>query len=83
MILWSRNEKFLTERFGAICVCSEKDREELGAMDKMFVLPNGFDIPNELPVRNPGTPRKSVLWAHSNIRQTAMAHGGSLKTFGL
>ncbi len=56
MILWSRNEKFLTERFGAICVCSEKDREELGAMDKMFVLPNGFDIPNELPVRNPGTP---------------------------
>jgi glycosyltransferase involved in cell wall biosynthesis len=55
-ILWRRNEKFLAERFDAICTCSELDRKALNGNEKFFVLPNGFDARSKNPLRNPGTP---------------------------
>ncbi len=70
MILWRRNEKFLAKRFGAVCVCSELDRFELGAQDNVFVLANGFDQPEGNPVRTPASPPQIgfvgtfVYWAN-------------------
>ncbi len=55
-ILWRRNEKFLAERFDAICTCSELDRKALNGSEKFFVLPNGFDAPSKSPLRNPAIP---------------------------
>jgi glycosyltransferase involved in cell wall biosynthesis len=53
MILWRRNEKYLSERFDAICVCSEPDREKLNHSEKTVVLPNGFDSKQRKTDRNP------------------------------
>lgn len=70
MRLWSRSEKFLTERFDAVCVCSQLDREKLGATDRIFVVPNGFDAPEKTPARHPATPPQIgfvgtfVYWAN-------------------
>lgn len=56
MILWRRHERFLSERFDAICVCSEPDRLKLGGNGNVHVLPNGFAAPKESPARNPVEP---------------------------
>ena len=70
MVLWTRAEKFLTERFDAVCVCSPLDREKLGGSEKVFVLPNGFDAPKKLPIRPPSRPPQIgfvgtfVYWAN-------------------
>jgi glycosyltransferase involved in cell wall biosynthesis len=53
--LWRRREKFLTERFDAICVCSEPDRRQLGSRE-IYVLPNGFSAPKKTPPRHPANP---------------------------
>lgn len=55
MVLWRRNEKRLHRRFNAICVCSEADKQKLGG-EKVFVLPNGFELPATPPARHPATP---------------------------
>jgi len=54
-VLWQRREKLLPERFDAICVCSEADKKASGAKN-IFILPNGFQMPAELPVRSPVNP---------------------------
>ena len=56
MRLWRRREKNIVERFDALCVCSESDRQELGGMDKIFVVPNGFNPPTNPPVRQTSIP---------------------------
>jgi GT2 family glycosyltransferase/glycosyltransferase involved in cell wall biosynthesis len=56
MILWRRNEKFLSERFDAVCVCSRPDQEKLNGSKKLVVLPNGFDARHKTPARNPALP---------------------------
>jgi glycosyltransferase involved in cell wall biosynthesis len=69
MLLWRRSEKRLRRRFDAICVCSELDREKLGR-EKVFVLPNGFELPATTPARHPATPPQIgfvgtfVYWAN-------------------
>ncbi|HEU5396001.1 MAG TPA: glycosyltransferase family 4 protein [Verrucomicrobiae bacterium] len=44
-ILWRRRERFLTERFDAMTVCSEADKALLGGDQRVFVVPNGFEAP--------------------------------------
>lgn len=56
MMLWRRNEKRLSERFDAVCVCSQLDRKELGGGGKIHVVPNGFDAPQKPPVHAPAHP---------------------------
>lgn len=55
MILWRRNERRLGKRFDAICVCSEPDTKKLKAKN-VFVLPNGFELPERPPSRHPVGP---------------------------
>ena len=56
MRLWQRREKHIQERFDALCVCSQADRKELGGLDKVFVLPNGFSAAEKPSVRQPSVP---------------------------
>jgi glycosyltransferase involved in cell wall biosynthesis len=56
MLRWRRRERTLLERFDALCVCSEPDRQELGGSDRIFVVPNGFNAPKHIPVRHPAVP---------------------------
>ena len=56
MTRWRRREKNLLDRFDAVCVCSEPDRRELGGSDRIFMVPNGFDAPKKIPLRQPATP---------------------------
>lgn len=55
-VLWRRQEKNIGKRFDALCVCSEPDRHKLNGTDKIFVLPNGFAMPEKIPVRQPAWP---------------------------
>ena len=55
---WERREKKLPERFDAICVCSEPDRRQLGGSRQIFVVPNGFTAPENVPRRNPAVPQR-------------------------
>ncbi|HEU5396806.1 MAG TPA: glycosyltransferase, partial [Verrucomicrobiae bacterium] len=55
-ILWRRHERRMAERFDALCVCSEPDRHKLEGGDKVFVLPNGFEMPGQIPVHAPVLP---------------------------
>jgi glycosyltransferase involved in cell wall biosynthesis len=69
MIQWRRNEKRLRKRVDAICVCSDADRQKLGD-ENVFVLPNGFELPENVPARNPVKPPQIgfvgtfVYWAN-------------------
>jgi len=54
--LWRRREKFLSDRFEALCVCSENDRHELPKAQNVFVVPNGFATPTKPPERRPASP---------------------------
>ena len=56
MLLWRRNERQLSERFDAVCVCSKLDEGLLGGGEKIYVLPNGFDPPKQIPARHPVDP---------------------------
>jgi glycosyltransferase involved in cell wall biosynthesis len=53
---WRLREKKLPERFDAVCVCSEPDRRQLDSSDQIFVVPNGFAAPKNVPRRNPVAP---------------------------
>jgi len=39
---WRRRERYHTQRFDVVTVCSEDDRQYLGNQSKMHVIPNGF-----------------------------------------
>jgi hypothetical protein len=56
---WRRRERLLGERFTALTVCSEADRQylrRLGVRAPMHVAPNAFERPNTVPVRIPCVP---------------------------
>jgi len=41
--MWHRRERLLTDRFDAVTVCSEEDRQYLGNHARIHVIPNGFN----------------------------------------
>ncbi|HEX4501518.1 MAG TPA: glycosyltransferase family 4 protein [Scandinavium sp.] len=52
MHLLKRREHFWKERFSVLSVCSEADRQYLGAGEHVHVIPNGFERQPWEPVRN-------------------------------
>ncbi len=60
VLIWRRREKTLLDRFDVICAASEADRDELrrvlGVSSRIFVVPNGFAKPKQMPVRHPAAP---------------------------
>jgi len=56
MRLLKRRELAWRERFSALSVCSEADREYLGGGEHIHVIPNGFERPAEEPVYQPVQP---------------------------
>lgn len=54
--IWRRREARLLKRFNVLVVCSEGDREYLGNSSRIHVIPNGFDVPQVVPVRAPSSP---------------------------
>jgi glycosyltransferase involved in cell wall biosynthesis len=56
MKLFKRREQLWTQRFSAISVCSENDRQYLGDGDRIHVIPNGFERPAAEPVPRPVDP---------------------------
>jgi len=56
---WHRRDRLLGERFDALGVCSEPDRQylkTLGVNKPLHVIPNGFDAPKAEPFRQPAAP---------------------------
>lgn len=51
-----RRERFLSERFKVVSVCSEADRAYLGLQQKAHVIPNGFAKPSREPLRQLANP---------------------------
>jgi glycosyltransferase involved in cell wall biosynthesis len=43
--IWRRRERFFTQRFDVLTVCSEQDRLYLGGRPEIHVIPNGFNLP--------------------------------------
>jgi glycosyltransferase involved in cell wall biosynthesis len=61
-----RRERFWQQRFGALAVCSEADRQYLGGGPHIHVIPNGFARPLQEPVRRPvDPPRIGFIGLHS------------------
>lgn len=56
VLLWRRREGKLLERFDALCVCSEQDRDIIGDSDRIFCVPNAFAPPATDLDRRPATP---------------------------
>jgi glycosyltransferase involved in cell wall biosynthesis len=56
MVLLKRRELLLRERFAALAVCSEADRQYLGGGSHIHVIPNGFERPSSEPRRDPSSP---------------------------
>ncbi|NNC87721.1 MAG: glycosyltransferase [Akkermansiaceae bacterium] len=54
--LWKRRETVLFERFRALAVCSEPDRDYLGGGENIHVIPNGYEPPRERADRRPADP---------------------------
>ncbi len=40
---WHRREREAMQRFDAVCVCSDADKEYLGGHGNIYVVPNGFE----------------------------------------
>lgn len=55
-LLLRRRERLWNERFTALAVCSEMDREYLGGGGQLHVIPNGFERPAHEPERRPVDP---------------------------
>ena len=56
---WRRRDCLLGERFDALGICSEPDRQylkTLGVNKPLHVIPNGFDAPKVEPFRQPAAP---------------------------
>ena len=47
--LWKRWEKDVLNRFDVVTVCSEEDKLLLGQSERVHVVPNGFDTPENKP----------------------------------
>lgn len=71
-MIWKRREKLLKNRFDHITVCSEKDRDYLGAAN-VTVLPNGFDAPSLPRARHPADP--PVIGFIGNLRYSPNVEG--------
>ena len=56
MRLLKRRELAWKERFSALSVCSEADREYLGGGEHVHVVPNGFERPAAEPMHRPIEP---------------------------
>jgi len=56
MLLLKRRELRLKDRFTALAVCSEGDRQYLGGGRHIHVIPNGFERPAQCPVPSPANP---------------------------
>lgn len=56
MGLLQRRERLWKKRFDVVSVCSEPDRVYLGGGKHIHVIPNGFEAPTQIPVRNPVAP---------------------------
>lgn len=56
MRLLKRRELTWRQRFSALSVCSESDRQYLGGGKHIHIIPNGFERPVEDPVRQPVEP---------------------------
>ena len=48
--IWRRREARLLSRFDVLVVCSEEDRNYLGNKNRVHVAPNGFDLPEIVPI---------------------------------
>jgi len=80
-VLWRRHERKIAGRFDALCVCSDSDARKFSGAEKIFVLPNGYEIPAQEPIRNPAQPprvgfvgtfhyppnREGVRWFVQNV----------------
>ncbi len=49
--IWKRHEALIFDRFDSMAVCSTEDHAHFGKSDRVFVVPNGFDIPTDPPAR--------------------------------
>jgi glycosyltransferase involved in cell wall biosynthesis len=56
IVLWKRHEARIMERFDSVGVCSHQDKNHFNNPNRVFVLPNGFDVPESTPVHAPSTP---------------------------
>jgi glycosyltransferase involved in cell wall biosynthesis len=52
MLVWRQREQRLGQRFNVLAVCSEADRQYLGAKTSVHVIPNGFARPTVEPQSN-------------------------------
>ena len=56
---WQRRERLLGDRFTVLTVCSEEDKQylkQIGVRAPVHVIPNGFEKPEEEPIRSPAVP---------------------------
>lgn len=56
--IWRYREAILPKWFTGIGVCSEADRDYLGAHSAIHVIPNGFPKPEKVPKYRPSSPVK-------------------------
>lgn len=54
--IWRRREARLLGRFNVVVVCSEGDREYFGNSQRIHVVPNGFDVPEAVPIERQSIP---------------------------
>ena len=54
--VWRRHELRIFERFDTVGVCSLQDHKYFKNDERVFVLPNGFDVPKGMPVSAPSDP---------------------------
>lgn len=58
-ILWRRHEQRIAERFDALCVSSEFEAKKISGAKNLFVVPNGHELPEQEPIRNPVWPPRA------------------------
>lgn len=61
LMSWTKRDKVLGERFSVLGVCSEADKEyvrRLGVRAPLHVIPNGFERPMSVPVRELVSPAR-------------------------
>lgn len=56
VILWKRRERVFLKRFSILSVCSEAEKDYLGASERIHVIPNGYEAPEAEPTRSPAVP---------------------------
>lgn len=49
---WKHREKKVLQRFDFMAVCSDTDKLYFGNDSRVVVIPNGFELPGDPPVRN-------------------------------